>query len=90
MINKKYNKANRISEYTGMGTAMLERQGETTQWQSHQPGKLGRADLHMHSTYSDGSATIEQILDYVEHWQAIVLTSVSPLANKVSHNQHGN
>src|SRR5579884_2151025 len=27
----------------------------------------GRADLHMHSTYSDGIVTIEQILHHVEH-----------------------
>lgn len=29
--------------------------------------KFGQADIHMHSTYSDGSATIEQILEYVQH-----------------------
>ena len=28
---------------------------------------LGRADLHMHSTYSDGIGTIQQILHHVEH-----------------------
>jgi predicted metal-dependent phosphoesterase TrpH len=38
-----------------------------TQQQAHSSGKLGRADLHMHSTYSDGLATIEQILEHVQH-----------------------
>ena len=28
---------------------------------------LGKADLHMHSTFSDGYASIEDILQYVEH-----------------------
>jgi predicted metal-dependent phosphoesterase TrpH len=28
---------------------------------------FGRADLHMHSTYSDGIGTIQQILHHVEH-----------------------
>src|SRR5260370_16847060 len=27
----------------------------------------GRADLHMHSTYSDGIGSIQQILHHVEH-----------------------
>jgi predicted metal-dependent phosphoesterase TrpH len=30
-------------------------------------GKLGKADLHMHSTWSDGTASIEAILKHVEH-----------------------
>jgi len=29
--------------------------------------KLGKADLHIHSNFSDGRPTIEQILDYVEN-----------------------
>lgn len=28
---------------------------------------MGKADLHMHSTYSDGSQSVEAILTYVEH-----------------------
>jgi len=31
------------------------------------PVRLGKADLHIHSNYSDGRPTIEEILDYVEH-----------------------
>lgn len=35
--------------------------------QAHSFGKLGRADVHMHSTFSDGSGTIEQILWHAQH-----------------------
>lgn len=37
-----------------------------TQQQAHIAGKPGRADLHMHSTYSDGIGTIEQVLAYAQ------------------------
>ena len=49
------------------GTVMLHRRRQMTHEQAHSHGKLGRADLHMHSTYSDGIATIEQILHHVEY-----------------------
>ena len=49
------------------GTAMLRKRRQMTQQQAHHSGKLGKADLHMHSTYSDGLATIEQILHSVQH-----------------------
>lgn len=49
------------------GTAMLRKRRQMTQQQAHHSGKLGKADLHMHSTYSDGLATIEQILHRVQH-----------------------
>ena len=51
----------------GKGTAMLKKRRQMTQEQALGFGKLGMADLHMHSTYSDGLATIEQILHHVEH-----------------------
>src|SRR6266567_8677786 len=38
-----------------------------TQRQAFHSGKLGKADLHMHSTYSDGIGTIEQILHHVQY-----------------------
>jgi predicted metal-dependent phosphoesterase TrpH len=56
-----------ISSNASMGTAMLRKRRQMTQRQAHHSGKLGRADLHMHSTYSDGFATIEQILHHVQH-----------------------
>ena len=49
------------------GVAMLKRGQQMTAEQARQAGKHGKADLHMHSTYSDGLGTIEQILDYVQH-----------------------
>lgn len=45
---------------------MLKKRRQMTQRQALHSGKWGRADLHMHSTYSDGIGTIEQILDHVE------------------------
>jgi len=30
-------------------------------------GELGAADMHLHSLYSDGTATVAQILEHVEH-----------------------
>jgi len=38
-----------------------------TQRQAFLSGKLGKADLHMHSNYSDGVATIEQIFHHVQN-----------------------
>jgi predicted metal-dependent phosphoesterase TrpH len=49
------------------GVAMLKKTRKMTTQQAHQQGKRGKADLHMHSTYSDGIGTIEQILDYAQY-----------------------
>jgi predicted metal-dependent phosphoesterase TrpH len=49
-----------------IGTMVLKKRRSMTQQQAYDAGKMGRADLHMHSTYSDGVATIKQILEYVE------------------------
>ena len=46
---------------------MVQKYRQMTQQQAHYSGKLGRADLHMHSTYSDGLGTIEQILHHVQY-----------------------
>src|ERR1700730_12227829 len=56
-----------LSSNESTGTAMLRKRQQMTQMQAHHFRKLGRADLHMHSTYSDGIGTIEQILHHVEH-----------------------
>ncbi|HYX50877.1 MAG TPA: PHP domain-containing protein, partial [Ktedonobacteraceae bacterium] len=45
---------------------MLKKRRQMTPQQAYHAGKLGKADLHMHSTYSDGIATIEQILHHVQ------------------------
>ena len=76
MTSNHYNKVTRIPENISVGTPMLKRYRQMTSEVDHS-GKPGRADLHMHSTYSDGIATIEQILDHVEHHtylDAIALT----------------
>ncbi|HEY3992267.1 MAG TPA: PHP-associated domain-containing protein [Ktedonobacteraceae bacterium] len=49
-----------------IGTALLEKRRQMTQQQAYHAGKLGRADLHMHSTYSDGIGTIQQVLAYAQ------------------------
>ena len=49
------------------GTTMLKKRQQMTLAQAHTHGKLGRADLHMHSTCSDGIATIEQILHHTHY-----------------------
>jgi hypothetical protein len=49
------------------GTAMLKKQKRMTPQQADHAGLHGRADVHMHSTYSDGCATIEQILSFVQN-----------------------
>ena len=45
---------------------MLKKRRQMTMRQAHSYGKLGRADLHMHSTYSDGIGTIEEILQHTQ------------------------
>ena len=56
-----------LVERKNTGTAMLKKRRAMTAQQALMAGKLGRADLHMHSTYSDGVGTIEQILDHVQN-----------------------
>lgn len=46
---------------------MLKKRRRMTLLQARALGKVGRADLHMHSTYSDGSGSIEQILHHVQY-----------------------
>src|SRR6476469_7343633 len=48
------------------GIAMLKKRSKMTSEQAERMGKRGKADLHMHSTYSDGCATIEEILEHVQ------------------------
>lgn len=49
-----------------VGTVTLKKRRQMTQQQAYHSGKLGRADLHMHSTFSDGIGTIQQVLDYTQ------------------------
>ncbi|GHO44360.1 PHP domain-containing protein [Ktedonospora formicarum] len=60
-----------------LGTAMLARRKQMTLQQAREANKFGKADVHMHSTYSDGSATIEQILHHVEHNTALDVIAIT-------------
>ncbi len=53
-------------ENLAAGTAMLRKRKQMTPWQAYYAGKRGKADLHMHSSYSDGMASIEEILNHVQ------------------------
>jgi predicted metal-dependent phosphoesterase TrpH len=53
-------------ERTSTGTAMQKKHSKMTAEQAYQAGKHGKADIHMHSTYSDGCGTIEEILEHVQ------------------------
>src|SRR6266567_4596802 len=68
MTTSEHNMVTSIPESACIGTAMLSKRKQMTQQQAHHSGKLGKADLHMHSTYSDGIATIEQIFQHVQHY----------------------
>jgi predicted metal-dependent phosphoesterase TrpH len=59
------------------GTAMLEKRKQMTSQQALHSGKVGSADLHMHSTYSDGVATIEQILEHVEQQTSLDVIAIT-------------
>ncbi len=50
-----------------LATDVLKKRKQMTPNQAQSSGKHGKADLHMHSTYSDGSGTIEQILEHVQY-----------------------
>lgn len=66
MISNKVKQNDDLLARTTIGTAMLKKRRQMTQEQAYHMGKLGRADLHMHSTYSDGIGTIQQVLDYAQ------------------------
>ncbi len=38
---------------------------------------MGKADIHIHSEYSDGMATVEEILDFVEHKTDLDMISIT-------------
>ncbi len=51
---------------TSAGTAIRKKHSKLTAEQAYQAGKHGKADMHMHSTYSDGCGTIGEILEHVQ------------------------
>jgi predicted metal-dependent phosphoesterase TrpH len=67
MSTTKSNKSNNgIGVMESAAASTQQKRGQMTPQQAFHSGKHGKADLHMHSTYSDGSATIEQILTHVQ------------------------
>jgi predicted metal-dependent phosphoesterase TrpH len=42
-----------------------------------QPGRRGRADLHIHTVASDGTATVEEILDHVERYTDLDVIAIT-------------
>ncbi|MBI4788139.1 MAG: PHP domain-containing protein [Chloroflexi bacterium] len=38
---------------------------------------MGKADIHIHTTHSDGMATVEQVLEYVEHETDLDLIAIT-------------
>jgi predicted metal-dependent phosphoesterase TrpH len=67
MTTTELNNVTSRTENPSAGTAMLSKRKQMTAWQAYYAGKRGKADLHMHSTYSDGIGTIEEILDHVQN-----------------------
>jgi predicted metal-dependent phosphoesterase TrpH len=47
-------------------SVQLKKYSRMTAEQAERTGKHGKADVHMHSTYSDGCATVEEILAHVQ------------------------
>ena len=68
MVTSNHNRTmgNTINTTPPPGIAMLRKRGKMTPEQAHSMGKCGKADLHMHSTYSDGCGTVEEILEHVQ------------------------
>jgi predicted metal-dependent phosphoesterase TrpH len=66
MIDNTYYQTISVVEKSDAGIALSYRNKQTIPWQTQQAEKLSRADLHIHSTYSDGIPTIEQILKHTE------------------------
>lgn len=54
-----------VVEHANFEHTQLKRSKQLIQWQTPQAEKLSRADLHIHSTYSDGIPTIGQILEHL-------------------------
>ncbi len=60
-------KTNEIAENASKEISPSKRSEQMTPLVTPHAKKLSRADLHIHSTYSDGIPTIEQILEHTEH-----------------------
>lgn len=77
MITSRRRSTTVVTAKATLGTAMLQKRKRMTAQQAYHTGKGGRADVHMHSTYSDGSATIQQILDRVERQTSLDVIAIT-------------
>jgi predicted metal-dependent phosphoesterase TrpH len=59
------------------GTSLLRRYSKMTEVQADFMGKTGKADLHMHTTYSDGCATISELLEYVQMYTKLDVIAIT-------------
>lgn len=67
MTTHNSDEVNGVQRDINLATATLHTRKRMTPSQAQFAGMHGKADLHMHSTYSDGSATIQQILAHVQN-----------------------
>jgi predicted metal-dependent phosphoesterase TrpH len=59
------------------GTALLRKRGKMTEEHASFSGKTGKADLHMHTTYSDGCATISELLEHVQMYTKLDVIAIT-------------
>jgi predicted metal-dependent phosphoesterase TrpH len=66
MMDNTYYQSLSVAEKSTEGLELFTNGEQPIQWQPQQAEKLSGADLHIHSTFSDGIPTIEQILKHTE------------------------
>lgn len=64
-------------EQAATAASLLKKYGRMTAQQAQRAGKQGRADLHMHSTYSDGCASVEEILAHVQNTTTLDVIAIT-------------
>jgi predicted metal-dependent phosphoesterase TrpH len=77
MATIQHNSATIVPGPNSADTSRLKKCRHMTQQQAMMAGKLGSADLHMHSTYSDGVGTIEQILAHVQKHTSLDVIAIT-------------
>lgn len=77
MISNKQNRGTQVVYSSSQDTKKRQPLKQMTPQQAFHAGKHGKADIHMHSTYSDGCATIQQILDHVQQNTALDVIAIT-------------
>ena len=80
MIGNTHYQTRSVAEDKNIEIAQSKRSKQINQWHIPQAEKLSKADLHIHSTYSDGIPTIEQILHHTERQTSLRESSIHDLA----------